>query len=398
MSRILNRTPLVGVLWMLVATHANAQDIVTTSSEAPAAPIEQAGRLPGDRIQVDAGTGDGVASVSFSLLDRGARNQRSGSDVIRYHTDTVNLIVSTPWDGDNDAQPATLDGLANGTKLTLRWGRHVGFLTANRTAAMRELEAEARGACRAEAEQAYQSQLAAAEAALLDDADPAALERRGQIIAAERDRKLDSCAFPAGGWGNLINDHLPARSPDYIAMLRPRGSYEFGLEGSISRNGFEYVDVATLVESEETKVQWAGRAYFTYYPVRSPTAFTITAGYERAYEPADEAVFCPANPNNVVIRCTTARAGAPELNESLLLSAGLRHRVTSGVFSNVAIAPVFTYDVLDDVVGVDVPVYFVPNSDGGLTGGVRFGYRSDRENEFSVGIFIGAAFNVLGGR
>jgi hypothetical protein len=68
-----------------------------------------------------------------------------------------------------------------------------------------------------------------------------------------------------------------------------------------------------------------------------------------------------------------------------------------GELLNFAVAPQVTYDVLDDVVGIDVPVYFLSNSEHGLTGGVRFGYRSDRDDHFSVGVFIGAAFNILGG-
>ncbi|MEA3064235.1 MAG: hypothetical protein QOJ27_670, partial [Sphingomonadales bacterium] len=47
-----------------------------------------------------------------------------------------------------------------------------------------------------------------------------------------------------------------------------------------------------------------------------------------------------------------------------------------------------------DIFGVDVPVYLVPDKEGDLTGGVRFSYRSDREDKFAVGVFFGAAFSL----
>jgi hypothetical protein len=43
-----------------------------------------------------------------------------------------------------------------------------------------------------------------------------------------------------------------------------------------------------------------------------------------------------------------------------------------------------------------VPIYLVPGGNNALTGGVRLGYRSDREDDFSVSFFVGTTFNFFG--
>jgi hypothetical protein len=395
MSTILHSATLVAAAGVLLTAPLRAQETNGPPSEtAPIAPIEQAGRPTADRVQVESGTGDGSASIALKLVSHSSGWQRTNQDsVVRYSTDSLGLVLSTPWNGDDDALPATLDGLANGTKLTFRWGRYVSFLNTNRTP-MRPLEAAARAACRQAAQDAFDAARQIVRTTPVDDPD--ARTRREQIIQSERARSLDACQYPTGGYGNLVNQHLRARAGEYLRMLRPRGSYEYGFEASIGRNGFSFVDPVTLAEGKDSQVQWSARAYYTRYSISSPTAFTVSAEYQRAYKAAEEAVFCPANPNNIVIRCTTAHAGPPTLNESLLLSAGIRHRFSDrGFLAHMAAAPLVTYDVLNDVLGVDVPVYFIPNSDGGLTGGVRFGYRSDQDRHFTVGVFIGAAFSIL---
>lgn len=137
-------------------------------------------------------------------------------------------------------------------------------------------------------------------------------------------------------------------------------------------------------------------AHLDQYFVRSKTALTLSASYQRGYEAAEEQRICPPGVTDPSADCIDGRAAAPARDENLLLSAGLRHQfMRDGRLLNLAVAPLVTYDAIDDVFGVDVPIYMMPDADSGLTGGVRFGYRSDRENEFSVGLFVGVAFNIL---
>jgi len=354
------------------------------------APIDRFGPLSRRQVQITGGTEDGAASIALELRRwQLAPQSVDGRRALRRPTGTLNLIVSTPLNGADEAQPATLDGLANGTRATLRFGQWVSYTATETRPEAQEIAERAVARCRAEETDRYPRIRQAL------GATPSA-EAVQAVVKAHEDA-LKECDDPAAGPQVQIDRYLTDRDVQrYTHFIRPRGIRQYGFELSVGRNNFEFVDPATLAEDSERHIQWSGRGFYTWYPGGSKTAISLSAGYERAYEAADEETFCPANPNNIVIRCISARGAPPELNESLLLSLGVRHQVThGGRLRNVAIAPLVTYDVLDDVWGVDVPVYFIPDGDNGLTGGIRFGYRSDRDSKFSVGIFVGAAFNFL---
>jgi hypothetical protein len=356
---------------------AFAQDPNTTFAgdesvaAATAGPLDRSVRSAPVQVEFLGGTEDGTASLGLNLTRLLAPTQSRST----LRTDSFSLIVSTPVNDDEEAEFATLNGLANGTAFTLRWETFsLGVRTSRRPRAAREIEAEAQRRCETKVRADFTSQRIGAE----------------QQVAG-----LARCANYPSGSNNLVGDHFREALGRYHELLIPRAAWSLGIEGSVGRNGFEFVDPATLAEMQQTRTQWSGKITFSRYAVSRPVSWTLSAGYERAYESADEQTFCPPNPNNVVITCTTAAGGPPQLNESLLLSAGARIQfMRNGRPLGLAIAPLVTYDALDDVVGVDLPVYFVPNSEDDLTGGVRFGYRSDRDDEFSVGIFIGKAFQL----
>ncbi len=361
-------------------------------SEPPpdAGPIDRFGRLGSQHVEITAGTKGSSASVALEIANWSVDPANpSGADAFRRSNDTVNLIVSTPLgDGEDEAQIANLDGLANGTKLTLRFGRWSAYLPRDVPSAAMAIYERAQERCR----QVAASRDVVRRTALGEDPSVAAVTQADE----QRQNDMNECANPAGGSQNQIATYLPSWERRYINAFVPSDARHYGFELSVNRRRFEFVDPTTIADGAERHVQWSAKAFYTQYLRESVTAVTFSAGYERSYKAARSAVFCPANPNNVVIRCTNASAGPPTLNEGLILSAGLRHQLADrGILRNVAIAPQVTYDVLDETVGFDLPVYFLPNADGGLTGGIRFGYQSDRDNEFSVGIFIGAAFNIL---
>ena len=378
MSRVVIGSSLATLL-LCTSAGAAAQTGTPTDPVAQAssgAPLDRFGRVAPLEFQLSGGTEDGTASVGINLTELFTSSHRRGS-AVGVSEQSLSFILSTPTTGDGDAAPATLDGLANGTRLTVRFGSFSLFArTTPAPERSRVIVREARRRC---------------EEKIAEDLT------RGRIGPDDVESRTADCIRPAGGPGNLVGEYYPEAVREYNGAMIPADAREWGFEASVGRDSFEYVDPNTLQEFDRRRTQWSAKAFYTQFIRRSPTAITFSAGYERAYEAADEAVFCPPNPSNTApVRCVTAAGGPPELNESLLLSAGVRHRFVNGSgLSGFAIAPLLTYDALDDVVGVDVPVYFVPNSDGGLTGGVRFGYRSDRESEFSVGIFIGAAFNIL---
>ncbi|TFI56357.1 hypothetical protein E2493_20540 [Sphingomonas parva] len=356
------------------------------------APHDRFGRLEDAEIQLTGGTGDGSASLALNIADWEVRGNSTGTAVMKGE-ETLSLIVSTPWDGEKDALPATLDGLANGTKLTVRWGR---FMTSTRTAGPTaraiEIVEAGRATCRGKVDVEFAGKV---PSPIAPDATPeqiAAFKARVKKYEDDRAAAINGCNTM--GENLLVGTHNPNRIREFVAEMIPYDAYELGFEGSVSRAEFEFLDPVTLTPQSDRKVQWSLKGVYNRYLRSSKTAILASVGYQRSYKAADEEVFCPPNTGAGAVKCTTGSGAAPEKDENLLLALGLRHQLASaGKLRNIAIAPLVTYDALDDVFGVDVPVYFVPRDDRRLNGGIRFGYRSDTD-DFTFGVFIGTAFSL----
>lgn len=336
---------------LLIGSPAFAQEGEDPGSPGP---VDRFGSIGGLGLQLNADSEDERGSVALELPLNRTQPYRFA------------LILSSPLNDDDIAMPATLDGLANGTKLTLRVGRFELFpFVGEPDARAQEIADVAIANCR--------------------------IRRAAEQASADEIRGCETEPI-----SNIVRSDNRSRVREFHAMQIPRAPRDFGFEASVSRLDFEFIDPATLAAQSDRKVQWSVSGYYTHYFRQSRTALAFSVGYERAYEAADEEIFCPANPNNVIIRCITASGAPPERNESLLLSFGVRHHFArGGLLRHLAIAPTITYDAIDDVIGVDVPVYFLSNSEGMLTGGVRAGYRSDRDDRFSIGIFIGTSFGLV---
>lgn len=349
-------TGLLPAIGLVAAASASAQpnppQVPAAPAQGPAqTPLDRFGFLNGSQLQVTTGSDDD--NLSFAIKLPTGPSQR----------DTFSLIASTPLHRGDGAMPASLDALANGSRVTARWGRfEIGRALPNARA-----EATAR--------QAQQRCIAAHP----DDPDPTS-------------QMAGVCTDP----NEMVHTYFPALYRRYLADTLTSGATDVGLEATVGINDFEWIDPATFGRQQARHTDWSVAGHFAHYFVGTKTAITASASYQRAYEASEEHLLCPPNPANPAADCVTARGAAPSRKEHLLLSAGLRHQfMLNGTLLPLAIAPIVTYDVLESIVGVDVPVYVTPGADGRLTGGVRFGYRSDHDNHFSVSVFMGAAFSIL---
>lgn len=170
-----------------------------------------------------------------------------------------------------------------------------------------------------------------------------------------------------------------------------KGSWRFGGTAAIGYDTFDYRDGSTLAELSESKASFSGGGYASYLVPNGLTSMTARAEYQYGYEAGKKQILCPGNPTNVVIQCFNDPVGAPKKDKSLLVSFDLRHYLGDGLGIPMAISPLVTYDVLDDVVGIDFPLYLVGDGKLGLSGGIRAGWRSDTKDAV-VGIFVGKRF------
>lgn len=304
-------------------------------------PADRFGAVEGEELQVSTSTEDSALTFRAELPTGPSQTNR------------FQLILSTPIQDNEDAKPASLDALANGTKVTLRWGR---FELGNPTDTPYTLELE-----------------------------------REAVAACEEEEEDDSNCDDAG---EAVRKYRKSEYRRYLRQKVPNGATDIGLDATVGINDFEWVDPTTLLPQKKQHTDWAVAAHIAHY--LPGTAITGSIAYQRAYKAAEEDTICPSGSTDPAA-CVQARGAAPTRDKNLLISAGLRHRFVGGDGNllNLAVAPEVTYDVIDDIWGVDVPVYVVPDKEGGLSGGIRFGYRSDREDKFSVGLFIGTTFGFF---
>ena len=339
--RLTTATLLAAASVGLGATPVSAQagPVEQRASHPTDTPADRFGFFEGEQLQVSTGTDDD--NLTFRVALPAAPSL----------ADRFSVTLSTPLHGTDNAMPASLDALANGTRVKLSWG-HFEFPSVHENDVARGIAARARQACRA------------AHPGLLD------CNESGYAL-----------------------HHPVGRDYARYQRLTVSPSTDYGLEATVGINDFEWTDPATRGLQRARHTDWSAAAHIAHYLPGTQTAFTGSVSYQRAYKAADEQILCPPNPANPATDCTNARIAAPTRSESLLLSAGLRHRLMGdGLLLNLAVAPVVTYEVLDNVWGVDVPVYFMPDEHGGLNGGIRFGYRSDRDDKFTIGVFVGQAF------
>ncbi|HET9638678.1 MAG TPA: hypothetical protein VFP12_05690 [Allosphingosinicella sp.] len=310
-------------------------------------PTDRFGFIEGEQLQFSTSTEEDNLTFKLALPAGPSMANR------------FSLTASTPFSKDENVKPASLDALANGTRVKLSWG-YFDVRVGRPDDVAARLRARARARCRAK------------EPASNPDEDPCA----------------DS--------SYAMNKYDPANVAREQGHSGP-GVTDYGVDASVGINEFEWLDRTSLLPQKKQHTDWSVAAHVAHYLAGSQTALTASLSYQRAYKAAEEELVCPAVTTNPVQDCKMARALAPSVDKNFLLAAGVRHRFlgSDGKLLNLAVAPLVTYDVKDDVWGVDVPVYVMPDKEGALTGGIRFGYRSDREDKFSIGVFVGTTFNIL---
>lgn len=174
-----------------------------------------------------------------------------------------------------------------------------------------------------------------------------------------------------------------------VPYIDPGTVLLFGARYEVSRSDFDYVDPSDLSEGSESHTEWSfavGSSLITRQNL------LLGGGYRREvrFVPGSgEVDLCLPLGVDGATFCTPAVIGAPIRLQSNQLYAELRK-----FFGPVAVSPRFTRDFTKDVTGVEVPLYFLRNTEGGFTGGVRVGWRSDRSGLTVVG-FVGQVLGLL---
>lgn len=237
----------------------------------------------------------------------------------------------------------------------------------------------------------------AADLATLDDiGDGLSVEAswrftRTSVDAPDTQLLLDSCArlrregdtSPCDATFFKKND--PEGYQKYLDMAWGKNPFVVGGGATIAvdHDDYEYLDATTLRDRSEEKTSASLKAFVTIQPLRRQQFFEFSYKRSISWESQDEVILCPAGGG--VLTCKKGAGGPPSKTERDLLSAEYRQ----GLGNDFAFSFKLSYDARNDVTGADLPLYFVKDGKGGLSGGVRFGWRSDSGDTIAA-VFIGA--------
>lgn len=359
-------------------------DPVAKGSADAAAPLGDHARPAKWRAEVTAGTENKTASVSVDLL-RLLAKPASQPNSTRVLDHALELTVTTPWDKENDAFLADLDGLADGTSIGLTYSLLGSSRRAVSSTEQQALHGRAVELCNDD----WAAKLGVKP--LAPTATPDDVVKKREEVA----KKCGTLLPDGTDAATLIAKYLSAREQRAYASGFFKDTFSVAFSGKVEFQDFKFVDPTSLAKMKDDKTSWSAGLNLTKYFRASPTAVTFGGAYERAWKSADKKILCPVPSGPTPVECVDSPDAPPTLEDGFKLSANLRTRFFAGdELSNFAISPKVTYDVTNDVFGAELPIYLVPDKDGGLVGGVKVGYRSDTD-DVVFGIFVGTAFGIV---
>jgi hypothetical protein len=194
------------------------------------------------------------------------------------------------------------------------------------------------------------------------------------------------------GW--FRTDRSPAGQAAYnelVAALTPGKIVFAGVNGSIAPESFAFISADTFAEQPAQKHTSRSFSVVAGVAFETNTVTTLSYAHEVAYEAGDEADVCSPSASGGSLKCVQAAVGPPGDPRR---TNRLSFEVKQFLGTNVAFAPKFNWDVDESVVGVELPIYFLQAKDGGLTGGVTLGWRSDTK-AFTASAFVGPVLKLI---
>ena len=148
---------------------------------------------------------------------------------------------------------------------------------------------------------------------------------------------------------------------------------------------FEYRATPGLVAAKDRKPMYNAAAGYVFKNLEY--ALRLGAKYERGFKSADEQTICTPATIGVpgALSCDSYVIGAPIALTKTMGEVEFRRLYSTTLSISVGVV----YDFRNDVTGIDLPLWFIPDIKSGLGGGIRLGFRSDDKKRPTLSLFIG---------
>jgi hypothetical protein len=311
-------------------------------------------------IQIQASSGASNVSVKVSSKRSEAANSFS----------VFSLTGQTPiGKGATDASLVTLDGLANGTTLELKYSDShlVGALTPG--AAVLDV-------CDTKYKPLYLKIPGnSSDSFVCDSATIKSLVSNKFLVA-------NSLALPQSDYDDFKRKFYNANAYVWSWGLATRGGYQ----------DFTFYDAMSLGKNKKRHSLWSTSLFGAYLPLEKLSAFTATFTVESAYKDAKSSSLCLQTPpaTGTFLTCADGPIGEPSRTTTQILSLEWRRQITE----KVAFSLQASRDFKNRISTIQLPLYFIGDAKSGLSGGLTLGWTSE-DHKASLGVFVGQAFKLL---
>jgi hypothetical protein len=158
----------------------------------------------------------------------------------------------------------------------------------------------------------------------------------------------------------------------------------------VNRQKVAYFDKGDLSTLNKTNTTGYG-AHFTISQIRGNLMYSGGFSYEKSYKSDDAVQVCSPVSGSTSLKCPQGSIGAPTRTFGRILFTEARYLFSSGAF---ALSPRLEYDFTASKFAAKLPVYFAPNKDKALTGGITLGYVTHGDG-FGVSVFVNKAFSLF---
>jgi hypothetical protein len=376
----MNRIAFTGGLLALALSGVRTQVTVADETDKPS--ITAPNGLSNSAVE----TSRGLAEVTASQANSKATVRLGIDHAIGYSADTA-LLHPISWNGSvtgsaplgtgsDPTQLATLDNLADAAQVQLKsqWVfSNYLYPTDENSAKYRQDISKAVAETNAQLSAITNKDQLAAK---IDALKKAGCKIDSNRIVQKFDTGTAYCALPV----TEANDYDRLYFPHPQLLIIP------GFGSAIGQKSYKYLNATSDSNIAANRTPWSAQAYVGIHVAYTLT--TIGYRFDRSFKDASQASLCPI-PKSALTTCKTGPLGIPTETEQSVPYLEYRQRIGMGF----AIAPIVNYDLRKSVLGISVPVYFISDSMGNLTGGLALGWRSDKSG-LQLSVVVNTAFSA----
>jgi hypothetical protein len=166
----------------------------------------------------------------------------------------------------------------------------------------------------------------------------------------------------------------------------------YGAEATVSQKDYSFLNRTAFSIDDVSHRGYSLSAFAGWIGGTGRWSLRGGLSYTRTYDEQHKVNLCRPVAGTTDTQCLTGADGAPTRNSETAFSLEARALIATPV-GDVGIAPVVGIGLNDGEYTVNVPIYVARNDDHQLTGGIQFGYSSEKSN-FMFGFFVGVPLNI----